>query len=119
MLPDLGLGPHRHWQVSSHHHQTCTLDYSYLLGLLEDMQAHWEEAASLPQDQVSICTATGLPGIGEGYAGVTPALGEREGQIPALRLNTNDWREHTCYAVWRVGYVGVTWGRRPWISALR
>uniref|UniRef100_H0VGW2 BAI1 associated protein 3 n=1 Tax=Cavia porcellus TaxID=10141 RepID=H0VGW2_CAVPO len=40
-----------HWQVSSHHHQTCTLDYSYLLGLLEDMQAHWEEAASLPQDQ--------------------------------------------------------------------
>ncbi|XP_074202708.1 BAI1-associated protein 3 isoform X2 [Camelus bactrianus] len=40
-----------HWQVSSRHHQTCTLDYGYLLGLLEDMQAHWEEAASLPQEQ--------------------------------------------------------------------
>ncbi|XP_019568715.2 BAI1-associated protein 3 isoform X1 [Rhinolophus sinicus] len=40
-----------HWQVSSRHHQTHTLDYSYLLGLLEDMQAHWEEAASLPQEQ--------------------------------------------------------------------
>ncbi|NP_001186025.1 BAI1-associated protein 3 isoform 2 [Homo sapiens] len=40
-----------HWQVSSRHHQTCTLDYSYLLGLLEDMQAHWEEAPSLPQEQ--------------------------------------------------------------------
>uniref|UniRef100_A0A2I3SKX8 BAI1 associated protein 3 n=1 Tax=Pan troglodytes TaxID=9598 RepID=A0A2I3SKX8_PANTR len=41
----------QHWQVSSRHHQTCTLDYSYLLGLLEDMQAHWEEAPSLPQEQ--------------------------------------------------------------------
>ncbi|XP_058426397.1 BAI1-associated protein 3 isoform X2 [Diceros bicornis minor] len=40
-----------HWQVSSRHHQTRTLDYAYLLGLLEDMQAHWEEAASLPQEQ--------------------------------------------------------------------
>ncbi|XP_059271715.1 BAI1-associated protein 3 [Mustela nigripes] len=40
-----------HWQVSSRHHQTCTLDYGYLLGLLEDLQAHWEEASSLPQDQ--------------------------------------------------------------------
>nr|XP_010337306.2 BAI1-associated protein 3 isoform X4 [Saimiri boliviensis boliviensis] len=40
-----------YWQVSSRHHQTHTLDYSYLLGLLEDMQAHWEEAASLPQEQ--------------------------------------------------------------------
>ncbi|XP_032123982.1 BAI1-associated protein 3 [Sapajus apella] len=40
-----------YWQVSSRHHQTRTLDYSYLLGLLEDMQAHWEEAASLPQEQ--------------------------------------------------------------------
>nr|XP_045730585.1 BAI1-associated protein 3 isoform X3 [Mirounga angustirostris] len=40
-----------HWQVSSRHHQTCTLDYGYLLGLLEDMQAHWEEASSLPQEQ--------------------------------------------------------------------
>ncbi|XP_049555594.1 BAI1-associated protein 3 isoform X5 [Orcinus orca] len=40
-----------HWQVSSRHHQTRTLDYGYLLGLLEDMQAHWEEAASLPQEQ--------------------------------------------------------------------
>ncbi|XP_066131457.1 BAI1-associated protein 3 [Saccopteryx bilineata] len=40
-----------HWQVSSRHHQTCTLDYGYLLGLLEDMQAHWEEAATLPQEQ--------------------------------------------------------------------
>ncbi|XP_049624315.1 BAI1-associated protein 3 [Suncus etruscus] len=40
-----------HWQVSSRHHQTCTLDYSYLLGLLEEMQALWEEAASLAQDQ--------------------------------------------------------------------
>jgi BAI1-associated protein 3 len=46
------LGPHRHWQVSSRHHQTRTLDYGYLLGLLEDMQAHWEEAALLPQEQV-------------------------------------------------------------------
>ncbi|XP_010618825.1 BAI1-associated protein 3 isoform X3 [Fukomys damarensis] len=52
-----------HWQVSSRHHQTCTLDYGYLLGLLEDMQAHWEEAASLPQEQ--------------------------EGQNPALRLKTD------------------------------
>ncbi|XP_021107027.1 BAI1-associated protein 3 isoform X3 [Heterocephalus glaber] len=43
-----------HWQVSSRHHQTCTLDYGYLLGLLEDMQAHWEEAASLPQEQEEI-----------------------------------------------------------------
>uniref|UniRef100_A0A4X1TAV5 BAI1 associated protein 3 n=1 Tax=Sus scrofa TaxID=9823 RepID=A0A4X1TAV5_PIG len=42
-----------HWQVSSRHHQTRTLDYGYLLGLLEDMQAHWEEAASLPQEQHS------------------------------------------------------------------
>uniref|UniRef100_A0A2I3GHD3 BAI1 associated protein 3 n=1 Tax=Nomascus leucogenys TaxID=61853 RepID=A0A2I3GHD3_NOMLE len=41
----------QHWQVSSRHHQTRTLDYSYLLGLLEDMQAHWEEAPSLPQEQ--------------------------------------------------------------------
>uniref|UniRef100_A0A8C6S3I4 BAI1-associated protein 3 n=1 Tax=Nannospalax galili TaxID=1026970 RepID=A0A8C6S3I4_NANGA len=40
-----------HWQVSSRHHQTRTLDYGYLLGLLEDIQAHWEEAASLPQEQ--------------------------------------------------------------------
>ncbi|XP_015992132.2 BAI1-associated protein 3 isoform X1 [Rousettus aegyptiacus] len=40
-----------HWQVSSRHHQTCTLDYGYLLGLLEDIEAHWEEAASLPQEQ--------------------------------------------------------------------
>ncbi|XP_040315421.1 BAI1-associated protein 3 isoform X5 [Herpailurus yagouaroundi] len=40
-----------HWQVSSRHHQTRTLDYGYLLGLLEDMQAHWEEASSLPQGQ--------------------------------------------------------------------
>ncbi|XP_070087270.1 BAI1-associated protein 3 isoform X3 [Equus caballus] len=40
-----------HWQVSSRHHQTRTLDYGYLLGLLEDMQAHWEESASLPQEQ--------------------------------------------------------------------
>ncbi|XP_036135282.1 BAI1-associated protein 3 isoform X1 [Molossus molossus] len=40
-----------HWQVSSRHHQTCTMDYGYLLGLLEDMQLHWEEAASLPQEQ--------------------------------------------------------------------
>ncbi|XP_053069720.1 BAI1-associated protein 3 isoform X3 [Acinonyx jubatus] len=39
-----------HWQVSSRHHQTRTLDYGYLLGLLEDMQAHWE-ASSLPQEQ--------------------------------------------------------------------
>lgn len=44
--------PHRHWQVSSRHHQTCTLDYGYLLGLLEEMQALWEEAASLAPDQV-------------------------------------------------------------------
>ncbi|XP_053413266.1 BAI1-associated protein 3 isoform X2 [Nycticebus coucang] len=40
-----------HWEVSSRHHQSCTLDYGYLLGLLEDMQVHWEEAASLPQEQ--------------------------------------------------------------------
>ncbi|XP_045141960.1 BAI1-associated protein 3 [Echinops telfairi] len=40
-----------HWQVSSRHHQTRSLDYGYLLGLLEDMQALWEEAASLPQEQ--------------------------------------------------------------------
>ncbi|ELR62877.1 BAI1-associated protein 3, partial [Bos mutus] len=46
-----GLGPRRHWQVSSRHHQTRTLDYGYLLGLLEDLQAHWEEAGSLPQEQ--------------------------------------------------------------------
>ncbi|XP_055991196.1 BAI1-associated protein 3 [Sorex fumeus] len=41
-----------HWQVSSRHHQSCTLDYGYLLGLLEDMQTLWEEVATLPQDQV-------------------------------------------------------------------
>nr|XP_036861717.1 BAI1-associated protein 3 [Manis javanica] len=41
-----------HWQVSSRHHQTRTLDYGYLLGLLEDVHAHWDEAASLPQEQV-------------------------------------------------------------------
>ncbi|KAG8506349.1 LOW QUALITY PROTEIN: BAI1-associated protein 3, partial [Galemys pyrenaicus] len=40
-----------HWQASSRHHQTRTLDYSYLLGLLEDMQAHWAEASSLPPEQ--------------------------------------------------------------------
>uniref|UniRef100_A0A8C5NYX5 BAI1-associated protein 3 n=1 Tax=Jaculus jaculus TaxID=51337 RepID=A0A8C5NYX5_JACJA len=40
-----------HWQVSSRHHQTCSLDYGYLLGLLEDVQAHWEEAVRLPQEQ--------------------------------------------------------------------
>uniref|UniRef100_A0A8C3YRN8 BAI1 associated protein 3 n=1 Tax=Catagonus wagneri TaxID=51154 RepID=A0A8C3YRN8_9CETA len=40
-----------HWQVSSRHHQTRTLDYGYLLGLLEDIQTHWEEAASLPREQ--------------------------------------------------------------------
>ncbi|XP_053750144.1 BAI1-associated protein 3 isoform X2 [Panthera pardus] len=43
-----------HWQVSSRHHQTRTLDYGYLLGLLEDMQAHWEEASSLPQGQFGL-----------------------------------------------------------------
>ncbi|XP_006874000.1 PREDICTED: BAI1-associated protein 3 [Chrysochloris asiatica] len=40
-----------HWQVSSRHHQTCSLDYSYLLGLLDDMQTHWEQSTSLPQEQ--------------------------------------------------------------------
>uniref|UniRef100_A0A8C9Q3U2 BAI1 associated protein 3 n=1 Tax=Spermophilus dauricus TaxID=99837 RepID=A0A8C9Q3U2_SPEDA len=40
-----------HWQVSSRHHQTRTLDYGYLLGLQVDMQAHWEEAPLLPQEQ--------------------------------------------------------------------
>ncbi|XP_007937831.1 BAI1-associated protein 3 [Orycteropus afer afer] len=40
------------WQVSSRHHQTHSLDYGYLLGLLEDLQALWEEAPSLPQEQV-------------------------------------------------------------------
>lgn len=50
--PEPGLRPRRHWQVSSRHHQTRTLDYGYLLGLLEDLQAHWEEAGSLPQEQV-------------------------------------------------------------------
>lgn len=54
------LGSYRHWQVSSRHHQTRTLDYGYLLGLLEDVQAHWEEAASLPQEQVGMGMATGL-----------------------------------------------------------
>lgn len=38
--------------MSSRHHQTRTLDYGYLLGLLEDVHAHWDEAASLPQEQV-------------------------------------------------------------------
>lgn len=59
-----GAGSHRHWEVSSRHHQTCTLDYGYLLGLLEDMQAHWEEASSLPQEQVSSPGLAGsaLPG---------------------------------------------------------
>ncbi|XP_057605009.1 BAI1-associated protein 3 isoform X4 [Hippopotamus amphibius kiboko] len=49
-----------HWQVSSRHHQTRTLDYGYLLGLLEDMQAHWEEAASLPQEQLGPQRLVGL-----------------------------------------------------------
>ncbi|XP_037671365.1 BAI1-associated protein 3 isoform X2 [Choloepus didactylus] len=40
-----------HWEVSSRHHQTCSLDYGYLLGLLGDLQAHWEEVASLPPEQ--------------------------------------------------------------------
>ncbi|XP_006901988.1 PREDICTED: BAI1-associated protein 3 [Elephantulus edwardii] len=40
-----------HWQVSSRHHQTHSLDYGYLLGLLDDIQAHWEDSASLPQEQ--------------------------------------------------------------------
>ncbi|XP_076998387.1 BAI1-associated protein 3 [Tamandua tetradactyla] len=40
-----------HWQVGSRHHQTCSLDYSYLLGLLGDLEAHWEDAASLPREQ--------------------------------------------------------------------
>lgn len=57
---------HRHWQVSSRHHQTRTLDYGYLLGLLEDVQAHWEEAASLPQEQVGMDMATGLCAIDKG-----------------------------------------------------
>lgn len=60
------LGSYRHWQVSSRHHQSRTLDYGYLLGLLEDMQAHWEEAASLPQEQVGMDTATGLCAAGKG-----------------------------------------------------
>lgn len=62
--PGSGPGPHRHWQVSSRHHQTCTLDYGYLLGLLEDMEAHWEEAASLPQEQVGSawCPENAVPG---------------------------------------------------------
>ncbi|XP_043771758.1 BAI1-associated protein 3 [Cervus elaphus] len=51
LCPEPGLRPRRHWQVSSRHHQTRTLDYGYLLGLLEDLQAHWEEAGSLPQEQ--------------------------------------------------------------------
>lgn len=54
------LRSYRHWQVSSRHHQTRTLDYGYLLGLLEDVQAHWEEAASLPQEQVGMNIATEL-----------------------------------------------------------
>ncbi|XP_058141536.1 BAI1-associated protein 3 [Dasypus novemcinctus] len=40
-----------HWQVSSRHHQACSLDYGYLLGLLGDLQAHWEEGAVLPREQ--------------------------------------------------------------------
>ncbi|KAM6155635.1 BAI1-associated protein 3 [Rhynchocyon petersi] len=40
-----------HWQVSSRHHQTHSLDYSHLLGLLDDIQVHWEDTASLPQEQ--------------------------------------------------------------------
>lgn len=76
--PSSGPGPHRHWQVSSRHHQTCTLDYGYLLGLLEDMQAHWEEAASLPQEQVGFTVwsenvpggcAVGLLGLGQAVKG--------------------------------------------------
>lgn len=34
------------------------MDYGYLLGLLEDVQAHWEEAASLPQEQVGMDTSS-------------------------------------------------------------
>lgn len=78
-FPGSGPGPHRHWQVSSRHHQTRTLDYSYLLGLLEDMQAHWEEAASLPQEQVGSATrpenavpggcGVGLLGLGQAVRG--------------------------------------------------
>lgn len=59
------LVSYRHWQVSSRHHQTRTLDYGYLLGLLEDVQAHWEEAASLPQEQVGMDIATELCAVGK------------------------------------------------------
>lgn len=58
------MGSDRHWQVSSRHHQTRTLDYGYLLGLLEDVQAHWEEAASLPQEQVGMGIAKELCAVG-------------------------------------------------------
>lgn len=81
VLPDaaalaLGRGrPYRHWQASSRHHQTCTLDYGYLLGLLEDMQAHWEEAASLPQEQVGVAVwPENVPG---GCAGRLLGLGQQ------------------------------------------
>ncbi|XP_006146426.1 BAI1-associated protein 3 [Tupaia chinensis] len=50
-LSPLQLAVLGHWRASSRHHQSRTLDYGYLLGLLEDVQAHWEEAASLPQEQ--------------------------------------------------------------------
>ncbi|XP_007528061.2 BAI1-associated protein 3 isoform X2 [Erinaceus europaeus] len=40
-----------HWQVSSRHHQARTLDYGYLLGLLDDVLAHWDQASTLPQEQ--------------------------------------------------------------------
>lgn len=60
----LGWGPAGTGRVSSRHHQTRTLDYGYLLGLLEDLQAHWEEAGSLPQEQVGLHenVLKGVPG---------------------------------------------------------
>lgn len=76
-------GPHRHWQVSSRHHQTRTLDYGYLLGLLEDMQAHWEESASLPQEQVGSAALLKMPFL-EGVPWACSGWADSEGPSSAL-----------------------------------
>lgn len=90
--PEPGLGPRRHWQVSSRHHQTRTLDYGYLLGLLEDLQAHWEEAGSLPQEQVGL-----HENVPEGCAG---------GAVQAGTSRDRTARVLPCWGAQPVGVVG-------------
>lgn len=76
--------------MSSRHHQTRTLDYGYLLGLLEDVHAHWDEAASLPQEQVvpargletRFCRVCRVPGGTTGGE----RRGTRLGKVPGVQV---------------------------------